>query len=48
VKTQSEDDFDEERNEHMLCQQQCDETDMYELPADGEYVKETDTGDEPL
>jgi len=48
VKTQSEVVFDEERNAHMSCQHESNEIDMFGLPEDEEYVKETDIGDEPL
>ena len=47
VKTQSEVIFDEERNAHLLCQHGSNEIDMFGLPEDEEYVKETDTGDKP-
>jgi len=48
VKAQSEVIFHEERNTHMSCQHGSNEIDIFELPEDEEYVKETDTGDEPL
>jgi len=48
VKAQSEVVFDEERNAHMSCQHGSNEIDILVLPEDKEYVKETDTGDEPL
>jgi len=48
VKTQLEVVFNEQRNAHILCQHGSNEIDMFELPEDEEYVKETDTGDESL
>jgi len=48
VKAQSEVVFDEERNAHMSCQHESNEIDIFEIPEDEKYVKETDTGDEPL
>jgi len=48
VKTQAEVVFDEERNAHMSCQHGSNEIDMFGFPEDEQYVKETDTGDEPL
>jgi len=48
VKAQSEVVFDEERNAHMSCQHGSNEIDIFGLPEDEEYVKEIDTGDEPL
>jgi len=40
--------FYEERNVNMLCHHERDEIDMLGVPEDEQYVKETDTGDEPL
>jgi len=48
VKAQSEVVFDEERNAHMSCQHGSNESDIFGLPEDEEYVDEIDTGDEPL
>jgi len=48
VNAQSQVVFDEERNGHMLCQHGCNEINIFALPADEEYVEETDTGDEPV
>jgi len=48
VKTQSEVVFDEDRNPHMPCQHGSNESDVFRLADDEEYVKETDTGDELL
>jgi hypothetical protein len=43
VKAQSEVVFDQERNAHMSCQHESNEIDIFELPEDEEYVKESDT-----
>jgi len=32
----------------MLYQHECNEIEIFRLPEDEEYVKETDTGDKPL
>jgi len=48
VKAQSEVVFDDERNAHMWCQHGSNEIDIFGLPEDAEYVKETDTRDEPV
>jgi len=40
--------FDKERNALMLCQHESNEINRFGLPDDEEYVRETDTGDEPL
>jgi hypothetical protein len=48
VKAQSDVLFDEERNALMSCHHGSNEIDIFGLPEDEEYVKETNTGDEPL
>jgi len=48
LRAQTEVIFDEETNAHMWCQHGSNEIDMFGLPEVGEYVKEADTGDEPL
>jgi len=49
-KAQSEVVLDEEKNAHMACLHESNEidTDMFGLPEDKEYIKETDPRDEPL
>jgi len=48
VKAQTEVDFTEERNAHMLCQHGSNAIDIFGLPGDKECVAERDTGDETL
>jgi len=48
IKAQTEVDFNEERNAHMLCQHGSIAIDIFGLPEDKEYVEERDTGNEPL
>ena len=48
VQARSEVVFDEERNAHISWQHGSNEIDIFRFPDDEEYVKETDTADEPL
>jgi len=48
VNAQSEVVLDEERNTQMLWHYESNEIDMFQFPEDEEYVKESDTRDEPL
>jgi len=48
MKAQSELVFDEERNEHMSCQDGSNEIYIFVLPEDDNYVGEIDTAGEPL
>jgi len=48
LNAQSEVIFDKDRNALKLCQHGINVIDIFGLPEDEEYVKETDTGDEPL
>jgi len=43
VKAKSEVVSDEARNAHMSCQHESNEIDIFELPADEEYVEEPDS-----
>jgi len=50
VKAQSEVVFDEARNAHVSCQHESNENDsnMFGLPRDMEYIEKKDSRDEPL